>query len=165
MTIEDFVFLRENYNEIISLCKNYYVEKENEDFSDIEYLTQTRQDSYRMGIVDGMEGHEFEYFCADLLRKNGFLDVKVTPGSGDQGVDILAVKDGIKYAIQCKNYASVLSNTPIQEVSAGKLFYGCHVGVVMTNSTFSIGAIQLAEATNILLWDRNKLIELISNVK
>lgn len=114
-----------------------------------------------VSAVDGMEGHQFEYFCADLLRKVGFLDVSVTPGSGDQGVDILAVKDGIKYAIQCKNYASTLGNTPVQEVSAGKQFYSCHVGVVMTNSTFTPGAIQLAAATNVLLWDRSKLDDLI----
>lgn len=114
-----------------------------------------------ISAIDGMEGHEFEYFCADLLRKIGFSDVSVTPGSGDQGVDVLASKDGIKYAIQCKNYASALSNTPVQEVSAGKQFYGCHVGVVMTNSTFTPGAIQLANATNVLLWDRTKLEELV----
>lgn len=115
-----------------------------------------------VSAIDGMEGHEFEYFCAELLQKVGFSEVTVTPGSGDQGVDILAVKDSVKYAIQCKNYASALSNTPIQEVSAGKQFYGCHVGVVMTNSTFTPGAIQLATATNVLLWDRTKLDELIS---
>ena len=115
-----------------------------------------------MSFIDGMEGHKFEYFCANLLRKVGFSDVRVTPGSGDQGVDILAIKDSIKYAIQCKNYASVLGNTPVQEVSAGKQFYGCHVGVVMTNSTFSSGAVQLAATNNVLLWDRTKMEELIS---
>ena len=112
--------------------------------------------------IDGMDGHDFERFCADLLIKVGFSEATVTPGSGDQGVDILAIKDGIKYAIQCKNYASALGNTPVQEVSAGKQFYGCHVGVVMTNSTFTSGAIQLASATNVLLWDREKLDELIT---
>ena len=117
--------------------------------------------NYNMSAVDEMDGHEFEHFCADLLQKNGFSNVRVTPGSGDQGVDVIASKDGIKYAIQCKNYASALSNTPVQEVTAGKQFYGCHVGVVMTNSTFTPGAIQLATATNVLLWDRSKLHELI----
>ena len=102
-----------------------------------------------------MEGHEFEYFCADLLRRHGFVNVSVTPGSGDQGVDVLAEKEGVKYAVQCKKYASPLSNTPVQEVNAGKMFYRCHVGVVMTNSTFTPGAIELAEATGVLLWGRD----------
>lgn len=116
-----------------------------------------------ISVVDGMEGHEFEYFCANLLRKNGFTEVGVTRGSGDQGVDVLATKGGIKYAVQCKNYATPLSNKPVQEVSAGKVFYNCHVGVVLTNSTFTPGAISLANATGVLLWDRSTLIELMKN--
>ena len=111
--------------------------------------------------IDGMNGHDFENFCADLLREHSFVDVKVTKGSGDQGVDILAKKGGVKYAIQCKNYASPLSNKPIQEVNAGRFFYDCHVGVVLTNSTFTPGAKALAEKTGVLLWDREKMQEML----
>lgn len=111
--------------------------------------------------IDQMEGREFEFFCSDLLKANGFYHVEVTPGSGDQGVDILAKKDEVKYAIQCKCYSSPLGNSPIQEVHAGKSFYGCHVAVVITNSTFTLGARTLAERTGVLLWDRTKLVEMI----
>lgn len=111
--------------------------------------------------IDGMDGHAFEFFCASVLKKNNFINVNVTPGSGDQGVDILATKDDIRYAIQCKNYSTPLSNRPIQEVTAGKSFYSCHVGVVMTNSTFSPGAIALAKATGTLLWDRQTLAKMM----
>ena len=113
--------------------------------------------------IDGMDGHDFEFFCAELLRKNGFSDISVTPGSGDQGVDVLAVKGGVRYAVQCKNYSSPLGNTPVQEVTAGKQFYKCHVGVVMTNSTFTPGAVALANATGVLLWDRPVVQEMIEN--
>ena len=105
--------------------------------------------------IDLMEGHAFEQWCAEALRNSGFVDVEVTPGSGDQGVDVLARKDGIKYAIQCKCYSSNLGNTPIQEVNAGKFFYHCHVGAVMTNQYFTPKARELAEATGTLLWDRD----------
>jgi HJR/Mrr/RecB family endonuclease len=107
--------------------------------------------------VDRMEGHEFEYFCAELLERCGFEAVTVTRGSGDQGVDILAFKEDIKYAIQCKNYSTPLGNKPIQEVFAGKTFYKCHVGVVMTNSTFTKGAIELADSVGVILWDKTRL--------
>ena len=107
--------------------------------------------------VDRMEGHEFEYFCAELLEKCGFEHVTVTRGSGDQGVDVLAFKEDIKYAIQCKNYSTPLGNKPIQEVYAGKTFYHCHVGVVMTNSTFTKGAIELAESVGVILCDKARL--------
>lgn len=113
--------------------------------------------------VDLMDGHEFERWCSVLLLKTGFARADVTPGSGDQGVDILAEKDGIYYAIQCKCYSHDLGNTPIQEVYAGKEMYRCQVGVVMTNRYFTTGAKQLAEQTRVLLWDRDKLKKLIDS--
>lgn len=118
-----------------------------------------------LNIVDGMDGHGFEYWCANLLRKNGFVNVEVTPASGDHGVDILAEKDGIHYAIQCKCYSQDLGNTPVQEVYAGKEMYRCQVGVVMTNRYFTTGAKQLAEQTRVLLWDRDKLQSLIESAE
>lgn len=111
--------------------------------------------------VDGMEGHDFEYWCADLLKKNGFSNVEVTRGSGDQGVDVLAKFGDAKYAIQCKCYSFDLGNKPVQEVNAGKAFYHCHIGVVMTNRYFTAGAKEIAEATGVLLWDRDTLKRLI----
>ena len=107
--------------------------------------------------IDQMDGHQFEYYCAELLRKNGFENVEITKGSGDQGIDILAHKDGIRYAIQCKCYSSDLGNKPVQEAFAGKSIYRCHVAAVLTNSFFTQGAIDAADATGVLLWDRNKL--------
>ncbi len=113
--------------------------------------------------ADNMEGHDFEYWCADLLRKNGFVDVEVTPGSGDQGVDVLAKKDGIKYAIQCKCYSSDLGNKPVQEVNTGKAIYHCQVGAVMTNRYFTASAKEAAEATGTLLWDRDALESMLKS--
>lgn len=104
--------------------------------------------------IDLMDGHDFEFWCAGLLRKLGFHNVEVTPGSKDQGVDILAQKEGVKYAIQCKRYSHDLGNTPVQEVHAGKAMYNCHVGVVLTNQHFTHGARDLARVTGVLLWDR-----------
>ena len=42
--------------------------------------------------------------------------------------------------------------------------YGCQIGAVMTNSHFTSGAKELAEATGVLLWDREKLKKMLSNV-
>lgn len=110
---------------------------------------------------DNMEGHDFEQFCAKILRGNGFENVSVTQGSGDQGVDVLAEKNGIKYAIQCKRYNSDLGNTPIQEVFAGKQIYGCHIACVMTNRYFTQGAKDAANATGVILWNRDSLRKMI----
>ena len=120
---------------------------------------------YDMVHIDAMEGHEFERFIADLLRKLSYQNVEVTRGSGDQGVDVLAEKDGVRYAIQCKCYSSDLGNTPVQEVNTGKVIYHCHVGVVVTNRYFTSGAKEAANATGVLLWDRSKLQGLIRQVE
>lgn len=111
--------------------------------------------------VDNMDGIQFEQWCAGLLRQIGYSDVETTKSSGDQGVDILAKKEGIKYAIQCKCYSSPLGNKPVQEVNAGKIIYHCQIGVVMTNQHFTPGAKEAAEATGVLLWGREELARLV----
>lgn len=118
--------------------------------------------NYDMSRIDKMEGHEFERFVASLLRKLNYQKVEVTPGSGDQGVDVLAEKEGVRYAIQCKCYSSDLGNTPVQEINTGKTIYHCHVGIVVTNRYFTQGARDAAKATGVLLWDRSKLMTLIA---
>lgn len=109
------------------------------------------------GDMDMMEGHEFEYFCAELLKKNGFLEVEVTRGSRDYGVDILAQKDGVTYAIQCKCYTTPIGVKAIQEAYAGRDYYDCMVGVVMTNQYFTTPAVEVAKKLKILMWDRGYL--------
>ncbi len=104
--------------------------------------------------MDEMEGHDFEYYCADLLKDSGFLDVEVTKGSGDFGADILAEKDGITYAFQCKCYDKPIGVKAVQEIYAGRDYYGKMVGVVMTNQYFTQPAVDLAQKLNIMLWDR-----------
>lgn len=120
--------------------------------------------NYELMSVDLMEGSDFETWCAKALIRQGFLMVTQTGKSGDHGVDITAMKDGIKYAIQCKRYSHPLGNTPVQEVYAGKNMYDCQIGVVMTNQTFTDGAIQLAAKTGVLLWDRNRITSIIHDM-
>lgn len=108
--------------------------------------------------IDLMEGRDFEKFCADLLRRRGFLEVEVTKGSGDYGVDILAEKDGVTYAIQCKCYdGTPVGVSAIQEAYAGRDYYDRMVGAVMTNQYFTTPAVNAAKKLKILLWDRGYL--------
>lgn len=116
---------------------------------------------YELKRIEGMDGTMFEHWCVGLLLRSGFQKAERTGKSGDQGVDIVAVKDSIRYAIQCKCYSSPLGNTPVQEVLGGKAMYNCHVGVVITNSTYTAGAVDLAQKHGILLWDRETLREMM----
>ena len=113
---------------------------------------------------DDMEGHEFEHFCADLLRRRGFKEVIVTKGSGDFGIDILAERDGISYGIQCKNYSAPIGVKAVQEVYAGRDYYDCMVGVVMSNQYFTGPAVEAAKKLKIVLWDRGYIEEMLEEV-
>ncbi|MDE6972243.1 MAG: restriction endonuclease [Lachnospiraceae bacterium] len=112
-----------------------------------------RKGRRRTDLFEDMEGHEFEYFCADLLKQKGFVDVEVTKGSGDYGVDILAEKEGVTYAIQCKRYHAPVGVKAIQEAYAGRDYYDRMVGAVMTNQYFTAPAVEAAGKLKILLWD------------
>lgn len=111
--------------------------------------------------IDRMDGREFEFWCAELLKRYGFSELSVTPGSNDQGVDIIGSYQGQSYAIQCKRYNSKLSNKPVQEAYTGAAFYDCHYAVVMTNADFTPAAVEAAERTEVLLWDRDVLKRLM----
>lgn len=111
---------------------------------------------------DVMDGHDFEYFCADLLTQNGFSNVEVTQGSGDHGIDILAEKDSITYAIQCKCYSKDVGNAAIQQAHTGKSIYKKDIAVVLTNRDFTPQAKEEAEMLGVKLWNREKLLSLIN---
>lgn len=131
----------------------------------ILFSNLNKRKNYSIEKLDSMEGYSFEYACADILSANGFKNVKVTKGSGDFGVDILASKNGIKYAVQCKRYSHKLNNAPIQEVIGGLTYYRCQKGIVMTNNYFTEPAKVLAKINNVELWDRDMIIRTISKKK
>lgn len=115
--------------------------------------------------IDAIEGHEFEHYCAELLEHNGFTEVEVTPASGDFGVDVLAKKEGITYAIQCKCYSDTVGNHAVQEALSGAQYYHRMVAVVMTNNYFTPAAIETAHRTNVLLWDRDTVLKMTEQIE
>lgn len=124
-------------------------------------LTRKYRRKYDIRSLDEIEGHDFEYYCAELLKKRGFEEVSVTKGSGDYGVDVLAEKDGVTYAIQCKAYTTPVGVKAVQEAYAGREFYDRMVGAVLTNQYFTKPAVEAAKKLKILLWDRGYLDSMI----
>ena len=128
-------------------------------------IEKARQRRWSDFDFDKTDGEAFEYFCADLLRANGFTNVELTKKTWDLGVDILAEKEQITYAVQCKCHASNIGNQAVRDVYSGKECYHCMIGAVMTNRFFTKAAVRLATEHNILLWDREYLFQLIKNAE
>lgn len=110
--------------------------------------------------IKSMNGIKFEKFLGELFNRMGYR-IKFTKTTGDQGVDLLAYKNNECIAIQAKCYNSKVGNSAVQEVIAGRHFYNCSKSVVVTNNYFTNSAIELANSTGTILWDRDKLNEMI----
>lgn len=150
-------------NQVIAYSKTLTVGR-NEFKSENEYRKE--RGNYRtpqpsVADTDGMDGKVFERYCAEILKKNGYKNVQVTQVSGDYGIDILAQKDSVTYAIQCKCYSGMVGNKAVQEAFSGKTFYNCMVAAVLTNSYFTEAAIETAKRSAVILWDRDYLDNLI----
>jgi restriction system protein len=103
-----------------------------------------------------MTGREFELYCRDVLHEAGWR-AALTPGSGDQGADIIAERDGRRVVIQCKFYNGTVSNKAVQEAYAAAAFQDAPFAVVVTNSVYTKSAYQLAHKNGVLLMHHSDL--------
>lgn len=109
-----------------------------------------------------LRGIPFEEFLANVLRLHGH-EVETTPASNDQGVDLVAVIHGQRFAIQAKGYANTVGNEAVQQVIAGMNLYNCDHAAVITNSSFTNSALILAESNDCLMIDNTRIPALIIN--
>ena len=115
----------------------------------------------RIDQMDGMTGQEFEAAIAALLKRRGYKKVTQTPETRDSGIDVIGVLEGETVGFQCKRYAKNVGNHAVMEAYAGIQKYELDRAVVVTNAYFTSAAADLAERTEVELWDRDVLIELI----
>lgn len=115
---------------------------------------------YEVSRLHSMRGEQFEEFLQLLFVKMNY-NAKLTPGSGDQGADLIVSRSDKTIAVQAKRQIQPVGNSAIQELLGGMLYYGCQYGIVVTNSAFTRGARRLAAKDDrIELWDGEKLAEL-----
>lgn len=150
-----------SYNKVIQDIKPYaktYFQKN--EILQLEKELLSGKDTIHLTVedLDLMSGQEFELAVSELFKKMGY-QVTTTTVTGDQGVDIIAVRNGIRLGIQAKCYTGKVGNSAVQEVVAGKGYYNLNRCMVVTNSTFTSAAIKLAKANNVILWDRHILEE------
>ena len=109
-------------------------------------------DNYKKGI-------RFENHCMEILKQNGW-NVKETPNTGDQGVDLIASIDNLRICIQCKDHKNIIGNKAVQEISAGKLYWEGTHAVLVSKSGFTKSAQKLAGANEVKLINSSELKDL-----
>lgn len=102
--------------------------------------------------IDTMTGYEFEDFLVNLFTKLGYT-VDQRKRSHEQDLDLLLIQHGERIAVQVKRYSKPVGNEAIQEANAARMYYRCQRALVVTNSSFTTSAKQLAERCNVELWD------------
>ena len=116
--------------------------------------------------IDNMSGQEFEdYLINNILPLDGYYNISGTNYSGDYGVDIVAEKNGIKCAIQCKRFREKINLKAVQEIVAGRKHYRCDKAIVITNNYYSKSAIELAYDNAVELLDRDYIILILKRNK
>ncbi|MGI4787354.1 MAG: restriction endonuclease [Janthinobacterium lividum] len=130
----------------------------------IAYLRKKRLAASGIADIDTMDGKAFEQYLEVLFSKLGYK-VERTRYVGDYGADLITRKDGVKTVIQAKRYTKAVGIKAVQEAVAAKGMYDCTEAMVVTNSTYTRAAVELARANRVALWDRNRLVETLLRVK
>jgi len=110
--------------------------------------------------VDVMDGFVFEKYVAELLKDQGFSNVRLTE-KYDLGVDAIADKDGERWGIQIKRNHGKTKAESVRQVVTALNHYQCTRSMVVSNSLFTGSARQLAASNNCILVDRPVLGEWI----
>ncbi len=152
-----------NVNKLLEFVENELSKVEVKQTKTKRESNTTKQEEITIYDVDKLTGIQFEKFMEKLLNANGYSDAKVVGKVGDQGGDIEAYNDDEKFIIQAKNYAlnRKVTNSAVQEVFAAIAYYGADQGIVVTNSSFTPGAKELAKVNNITLWDRRIVSQML----
>ena len=113
----------------------------------------------RVAAISEMGGLEFERHLRVLFARHGY-QVDLTPGSGDQGADLILTQGqgSQKIAVQAKRHGKPVGNGAVQELLGGLTYYSCAKGIVVSSSGFTPAARDLAsKAKNVELWDLEEL--------
>ena len=117
-----------------------------------------------MAAVDVMTGREFELYLEVLFQTLGY-GAEQLPTSKDFGADLILVSGDKRIALQAKRYKANVGNRAVQMILGAKSYYGCQEAWIVTNSFYTKAAIQMATKTNVVLVDRNGLLDLMTKNK
>ena len=101
---------------------------------------------------------QFERLVGRAFEAYGYR-IRQTGGPGDQGIDVLATKDGRTIAVQCKRYDAAQFITPreIRELLGAATAAKATEALFVTTSTFTTAAREFARSQNIWLIDIDAL--------
>ena len=171
-TIENVTLVSKLLNKFNFTCEPSEVEeliakvKEDIELEQFEQRLGTPPQEQRIEIGDFTElnGYEFEDYLKRMFELLGYTAVQ-TPTTGDQGADLILSKDDDKIVVHAKKYEGKVSNKAVQEIAAAKNHYNADKAMIVTNSSFTKSAMELALSNDVELWDGTKLRSIIRDLE
>jgi hypothetical protein len=147
------ILLSEFDDRFASYCiqgEAYYQSRLHNEALTIAYLVSDSARQAGCSVPSKDSGVEFERECAELLSRLGYT-VQKTKRSGDFGVDIIAQRTSLSFAIQSKCHSQPVGISGIQEVLGGRKHYRTDYSVVISASGFTTAARELASSSRVIL--------------
>lgn len=111
--------------------------------------------------IDLMTGAEFEERLRVAFEHVGYTVYHVG-GRGDFGADLVLDLPGTRTVVQAKRWSQSVGPSAVQEVVASRAHYGADHAIVVTSSSYTAAALELAESNGVEMWDRSRLIEFLA---
>ena len=108
-------------------------------------------------------GVEFERELGTLFRHLGYR-VEWTPGSGDQGVDLVLRRDGKTIVVQCKSHQSPVGPAIVRELYGSMVAFPADSAVLACTGGFTRGVKEFTQGKPISLISAQNIISLVNSV-
>ena len=163
----NYNFSLDRINDLKKILKeSKIIEKDRDVFWLLKYYINKKEEELTRGSIEKeaqkfsmLSGEDFEKLLYRLFSAMGYK-VQLVGKRGDQGGDLIAIKDDERLLIQAKCYNDwYTGNKAIQEVVAAMKYYDCNKAIVVTTSYFTSEAIDLAKVNNVSLIPKNQLQE------
>lgn len=113
--------------------------------------------------LDNLDSNTFEKYCIKLFALNDFVNVRSAKINSNEGIDIIAEKSGQSYGIKCvlSNKDTNVDADSLRQAMVGSKYFCCDNVAIITNRDFTLNAKTLAQKENIILWNRQELINFL----
>lgn len=116
------------------------------------------------GAVSAMGWRDFEALVGESFRRGGYQVNERGGSDPDGGIDLVVLKDGERYLVQCKHWKTQqIGVTVIRELNGVVAAQGAHGGIVVTGGGFTRDAREFADRCKIRLIGGEELVRLIGS--
>ena len=116
--------------------------------------------------LEGMSWHEFELLVGEAFRQKGFRVLELGGAGADGGIDLVMVKGGETFLVQCKQWKAFKVGVEIVRAMYGVMAAkGAAGGFVVTSGRFTAEARTFARGRNLDLVDGARLFAMLQSAK